>query len=88
MKSVFILLSVCAALVAGAAETRDDDAAAILSVLPSASSIVKTSYGYRITASGQTRFANRTSYGYRISDERGTMFLNRTRDGFRIQPAR
>ena len=86
VKLLIISLSLCLSLTLSAAE--DEDAVVILSAVPSATSIVKTSYGYRINTAKKTRFANRTSFGYSIPMDRGTTFINRTSSGFRIQPSR
>lgn len=83
-----MLLTICAGLSVGAAESGDSDSAAIALAIPRITSIVKTPYGYRLNTSSGTRFANRTSYGYRISTDRGTVFLNRASYGFRVSSDR
>ena len=83
-----MLMALLCGIAAGAAERPDDDAAAILTVFPSATHITRTSYGYRLETPRRTIPVNRTSYGYRINTGDGLILLNRTRSGFRVQTAR
>jgi hypothetical protein len=61
MKTVLVAVMLLAASAVGAAE--DKDGAAIFAALPSATYIVRTSYGYRVDTPRGTRFVNRTSFG-------------------------
>lgn len=82
MKTMLIVALLALSLTAFAGE--DKDIAAITSAVPSAKTIDKTSYGYRVQTDAGTVFVNKTSYGYRVEGGKSSAFITRTPSGYRI----
>jgi hypothetical protein len=83
MKTVLFVSLLAFAISAFAA--NDDDIAAVYAAVPSAKTISKTAYGYRVeTTDGNTVFVNKSPFGYTVAGGKNTTFINRTSYGFRV----
>jgi hypothetical protein len=82
MKTMLIVALLALSLTAFAGE--DKEIAAITSAIPSAKTIDKTSYGYRVQTASGTVFVNKTSYGYRVEGGKDSTFITKTSSGYRI----
>jgi regulation of enolase protein 1 (concanavalin A-like superfamily) len=84
MKTMLILCFL--ALSISAVASDDKAVTAIVSAVPDAKSIEKTSDGYRVRTDAGTVFVEKTSYGYRVQGGNNSAFITKTSDGYRITP--
>ena len=82
MKTMFLLCYLTLSLTVFAGD--DKEIAAITAAVPSAKTIDKTSYGYRVQTESGTVFVNKTSYGFRVEGDKNSSFITKTSTGYRI----
>ena len=87
MKTMLILCLLALSLSADAGDDKEN--AAVSAAVPSAKTIDKTSYGYRVQTDSGTVFVNKTSYGDHVADGKKSVFITKTyTGGYRISPDR